>query len=136
MINRKGVMKMTIHQKELEATIQLSAKKRYEYFIKKIVDFEEIWSLTNEMGWVTSVDDLGVTQLHFWPTKDHAAYCAIDQWEKTVPAIIDLDDFIEEWLPGMKADGISPSIFYNQIDSVSIDIQTLKEDIEEELKNY
>ncbi|MDR7248790.1 hypothetical protein [Bacillus pumilus] len=55
---------------------------------------------------------------------------------KTVPELIDLDDLIEEWLPGMIADGINPSIFYNPNDSVSIEIQTLKEDIEEELKNY
>ncbi len=56
--------------------------------------------------------------------------------KKTVPEMIDLDDFIEEWLPGMIADGINPSIFYNRKDSVSIEIQTLKKDIEEELKNY
>nr|WP_111291718.1 DUF2750 domain-containing protein [Bacillus safensis] len=127
---------MSMHPKELETTIQLSAKKRYDYFIKKIVDFEEVWSLSNEKGWVMSEDERGVPQLHFWATKDHAAYCAIDQWEKTVPEMIDLEDFIEEWLPGMIADGINPSIFYNRNDSVSIEIQTLKEDIEEELKNY
>ncbi|MEH7633381.1 DUF2750 domain-containing protein [Bacillus pumilus] len=53
-----------------------------------------------------------------------------------MPEMIDLDDFLEEWLPGMIADGINPSIFYNRNDSVSIEIHTLKKDIEEELKNY
>ncbi|GLJ03691.1 hypothetical protein [Bacillus sp. YKCMOAS1] len=43
---------MSMHPKELETTIQLSAKKRYDYFIKKIVDLEEVWSLSNEKGWV------------------------------------------------------------------------------------
>ncbi|MEK5297860.1 DUF2750 domain-containing protein [Bacillus sp. FSL R5-0659] len=127
---------MSMHPKELETTIQLSAKKRYNYFIKKIVDLEEVWSLSNEKGWVMSEDERGVPQFHFWATKDHAAYCAIDQWEKTVPEMINLEDFIEEWLPGMIADGFNPSIFYNRNNSVSIEIQTLKEDIEEELKNY
>ncbi|WP_342496492.1 hypothetical protein [Bacillus sp. FSL K6-3149] len=55
---------------------------------------------------------------------------------KSLPEMIDLDDLIEEWLPGMIANGINPSIFYNRNDSVSIKIHTLKEDIEEELKNY
>ncbi|MGV6980786.1 DUF2750 domain-containing protein [Bacillus pumilus] len=55
---------------------------------------------------------------------------------KSLPEMIDLDDLIEEWLPVMIADGINPSIFYNRNDSVSIEIQTLKEEIEEELKNY
>ncbi len=53
-----------------------------------------------------------------------------------MPEMIDLDDFLEEWLQGMIADGINPSIFYNRNDSVSIEIPTLKEDIEEELKKY
>ncbi|WP_240792654.1 DUF2750 domain-containing protein [Bacillus pumilus] len=55
---------------------------------------------------------------------------------KSLPEMIDLDDLIEEWLPGMIENGINPSIFYNRNDSVLIEIQTLKEDIEEELKNY
>ncbi|GJI58588.1 hypothetical protein BATMR_16160 [Bacillus altitudinis] len=75
---------MSMHPKELETTMQLPAKKCYDYFIKKIVDFEEVWSLRNEKGRVMSEDDYRVPQLHFWPTEDHAAYCAIDQWEKTV----------------------------------------------------
>lgn len=33
---------MSMHLKELETTMQLPAKKRYDYFIKKIVDFEEV----------------------------------------------------------------------------------------------
>ncbi|WP_260849873.1 DUF2750 domain-containing protein [Bacillus pumilus] len=54
-----------MHPKELETTIQLSAKKRYDYFIKKIVDFEEVWSLRNEKGWVMSEDEHGIPQLIF-----------------------------------------------------------------------
>ncbi|MEH7896303.1 DUF2750 domain-containing protein, partial [Bacillus pumilus] len=50
--------------------------------------------------------------------KEHAAYCAIEPWGKSMPEMIDLDDFLEEWLPGMIADGINPSIFYNRNDSV------------------
>ncbi|MCY7436349.1 DUF2750 domain-containing protein [Bacillus pumilus] len=123
-----------MHPKELETTVQLSAKKRYDYFIKKIVDFEEVWSLRNEKGWVMSEDEYGAPQLHFWPTEEHAAYC--EPGRKSLPEMIDLDDLIEEWLPGMIENGINPSIFYNRNDSVSIKIHTLKEDIEEELKNY
>ncbi|MFF2415364.1 DUF2750 domain-containing protein [Bacillus safensis] len=65
--------------------LSLNLNKRskfYAYFIKKIVDFEEVWSLRNENGWVMSEDEHGVPQLHFWPTENHAAYSAIDPWEK------------------------------------------------------
>ncbi|MFB8735254.1 DUF2750 domain-containing protein [Bacillus sp. SL00103] len=56
---------MSMHPKELETTVQLPAKKRYDYFIKKIVDFEEVWSLRNEKGWVMSEDEYGVPRFIF-----------------------------------------------------------------------
>lgn len=56
---------MSMHPKELETTVQLSAKKRYDYFIKKIADFEEVWSLSNERGWVMSEDERGVPSFIF-----------------------------------------------------------------------
>ncbi|MBG9818389.1 DUF2750 domain-containing protein [Bacillus safensis] len=127
---------MSLNKKEFESTINLNLKKRYSYFIKKIADYEEVWSLSNEKGWVTSEDEDGRIQLHFWPTEEHAAYCAIDKWEGTVPEAIELEDFIEAWIPGMKSDGVGVSIFYNNENSISVDVQKLKGDIEEELKNY
>lgn len=49
---------------------------------------------------------------------------------------IDLYEFMNEWLPGMKSDGIKPSIFWNNVDSVVVDTERLKKDLDEELENY
>lgn len=114
----------------------MEPRKRYEYFIKKIVDFEEVWSLSNEKGWVTSKASDGSLMLHFWPTKEHAKLCAIKEWENSTPESIDLEDFVGNWLPGMLNDGVSISIFYNNIDSITLPINKIMEDIEEELENY
>ena len=43
---------------------------------------------------------------------------------------------MQEWLPGMKKDGIKPSIFWNNVDSAVLDIDTLILDLEDELKKY
>ncbi|KWZ82348.1 hypothetical protein [Heyndrickxia coagulans] len=43
---------------------------------------------------------------------------------------------MNEWLPGMKSDGIKPSIFWNNVDSVVVDTERLKKDLDEELENY
>ncbi|MCZ1269023.1 DUF2750 domain-containing protein, partial [Paenibacillus tundrae] len=42
--------------KEFEAVIKLPANIRYEYFIKKVTDSEEIWGLYDD-GWAMSSDD-------------------------------------------------------------------------------
>ena len=129
---------MSMHPKEFETTVQLPAKKRYDYFIKKIVDFEEVWSLRNEKGWVMSEDEIirKYRSFIFGRQRSMPLIVRLNYGENLLPEMIDLDDFLEEWLPGMIADGINPSIFYNRNDSVSIEIPTLKEDVEEELKNY
>lgn len=50
--------------------------KKYEYFIKKVVDFEEIGRQYD------------------------------DGWECYKATAIDLYDFLESWIPGMKQDGL------------------------------
>lgn len=124
-----------MNQKEFEAVVKLPASKRYEYFIKKVADFEEVWGLFDE-GWAISQDDNGNTLIPFWSKKEFAQHCAIADWKNYLPKKIDLDEFINEWLPGMKKDGYKPSIFWNNNDSAVLEIETLLEDLNTELENY
>lgn len=49
---------------------------------------------------------------------------------------MDLTEFIDEFLPQIKEDGIKPSIFFNNEDSAVLDIDPFIQDIETELENY
>ena len=124
-----------MNKNEFNSVVKISAAKRYVYFIKKVVDFEEIWGLYNE-GWATTEDDKGRILIPFWPKKEFAEACAIGEWGNYKPIAIGLDEFIEKWLPGMKEDGNLPSIFWNNIDSTVVENDILKRDIENELENY
>lgn len=95
---------------ELHALLRASNNSKYEYFIKKIVDYEEVWGLYNN-GWATTQDENGNVMIPFWPKKEFAQYFASGEWEGNLPANIELDDFIEEWLPNMKKDGVKPAVF-------------------------
>lgn len=124
-----------MNQKEYEAVVKLPAAKRYEYFVKKIVDFEEVWGLYDD-GWATTKDDSGYVLIPFWPKKEFAQYCAIEEWTNYQPKKIELDEFLEEWLPGMKEDGNKPSIFWNNDDAALVDVDILLQDLRNELENY
>jgi len=126
---------MLLNSKEIEAVSKLPASKRYEYFIKKVADFEEVWGLFDD-GWAISEDEEGNPLIPFWPKKEFAHLCAVDEWKNYKPEKIELEEFMREWLPGMKKDGIKPSIFWNNVDSVVPDIDRLISDLEEELKKY
>ncbi|QTD40858.1 DUF2750 domain-containing protein [Sporosarcina sp. Te-1] len=124
-----------MNNKELEVVSKLPASKRYEYFIKKVADFEEVWALFDD-GWAVSEDDNGNTLIPFWPKKEFATLCAVEEWKNYKAEQIDLSEFMQTWLPGMKTDGIKPSIFLNNEDSVVIEIDNLVLDLQEELEKY
>nr|WP_250620825.1 DUF2750 domain-containing protein [Bacillus subtilis] len=60
----------------------------------------------------------------------------MEKWKSTYPESISLEDFVENWLPGMLRDKVGISIFNNNIDSVLIPISQVLSDIEDELEHY
>ncbi|PWA08158.1 DUF2750 domain-containing protein [Pueribacillus theae] len=124
-----------MNTKEIEALLHRPANIRYEYFIKKVVDFEEVWGLYNE-GWATAQDNDGNMLIPFFPKKGFAENCAKNEWEGFEAAAIDLYEFIDEWLVGMKKDRVKPSIFPTEEDAALVEIDVLLRDINSELENY
>ncbi|WP_235860371.1 DUF2750 domain-containing protein [Rossellomorea aquimaris] len=80
--------------KEIEVVSNLPASKRYEYFIKKVTDFEEVWGLYYD-GWAILEDDNGNTLMPFWPKKEFANLCAVDEWNDYKAEQIELEDFMQ-----------------------------------------
>ncbi|MEK3808142.1 DUF2750 domain-containing protein [Bacillus sp. FSL H8-0547] len=124
-----------MHIVEINAVLKLPSNVRYEYFIKRVTDYEEVWSLFSD-GWATFRDEDGKLLIPFFPKKEFAEISAEKEWASYKARSISLDDFIEKWLPGMKKNGIIPSIFPlgNDMEAVSIDV--LLKDLEMELENY
>ena len=124
-----------MNQHEFQAVISQPASVRYEYFIKKVVDYEELWGLYND-GWATAQDDMGNILIPFYSNEKFAEAFAKNEWEGCRPKKIELGDFLEKWLPGMKSDAVKPSIFPTDTDSAVIDVDTLRENLERELEKY
>ncbi|HBW38916.1 DUF2750 domain-containing protein [Desulfosporosinus sp. BICA1-9] len=124
-----------MNNKEFEALIKIPVPKRYEHFIKKVVDWEEVWGLFN-YGWAIISDKDGNKMIPFLFKKEFALYCAKEEWADYTPKNIELNDFIEKWLPGMKKEEIKPAIFFNNINSAVLSVDTLLNDLKQELENY
>lgn len=122
--------------KKIQNIINLSKEERYNYFIRKVADFEQVWGLYND-GWALLGDDLNNQVFPFWPEKEFAELCANDQWSGYEPKSIDLDNFMEKWIPGMEKDKIEVNIFYTpQSKGVTISPNQLGNDLGEELEQY
>lgn len=120
---------------EIENVLKLDNEKKYEYFIKKIADYEEIWSLKDKDGWAS----LGADDKQYfpvWAKKEYADLCISDEWEGYESGSIHLQDFMEMWIPGLKKDGIRITVMWHKGKGIDVDWDTLLEDIQEELEEY
>ena len=99
------------NKNEITNVLKLSANKRYEYFIKKVVDTENIWSLRESEGWALIGDDKGNTYMPLWPLQAFASLCATKDWEGYKTELIDINYFLEEFIYTLKDNNILPCIF-------------------------
>lgn len=126
---------MDINKKK-ENILKLSEEERYDYFTRRLTDFEEVWGLDKD-GWALLRNDLNNQVFPFWPEKEFAKLCAVDQWEGYVSKSIDIYTFLEKWIPGMELDKILVSIFYTpQAKGKVISPQILGNALNEELEQY
>lgn len=49
--------------------------------------------------------------LPLWPEKEFAALCAVDEWRDYIPEAIELENFLQKWVPGMTKDKTLISVF-------------------------
>lgn len=122
--------------KKIENVVKLSDEDRYDYFIRKVADFEELWGLHNN-GWALLGDDLNNQILPFWPEKEFAELCAVGQWAEYKAKSINLDSFLEKWVSGMEKDKMLVNIFRTpRSKGKTVSPRELGNDIEEELEQY
>ena len=86
-----------ISGKEFENVLRLRPEKRYEYFIKKVADWQEIWSLWKD-GWVLMGDANHTEIVPVWPHPMFAEAFAVGEWLGYEPKRIGLDDWLTKWL--------------------------------------
>ncbi|MGB7992096.1 MAG: DUF2750 domain-containing protein, partial [Candidatus Methylophosphatis roskildensis] len=115
--------------------IALDARARYEYFIRKVTDFETVWGLFGQ-GWATGAAN-GQNAVPFWPEEGFAALCANDEWDHCSPKEIPLQDFLRKWLPGMDRDHNMCWIFpTRESTGYLVHPLGLKQDLDAELAQY
>lgn len=122
--------------KKIENIVKMTEDERYDYFIRKVADFEQVWGL-NDNGWALLGDDDGNQILPLWPEREFAELCAVDQWKNYKPESIELDNFLEKWIPGMINAKTLINIFLTPDAKGSVvSPPTLESDLQDELEQY
>jgi hypothetical protein len=130
-------MTWEIHKKEFENVLKMNGPERYDYFIRKVADWEEVWSLKAEGGWAMVGSSDSDECIPFWPHPEYARVCAKDRWEEYSPEAISINVFMEKWLVGMSNDGINAAIFQlPQNKGVVVTPEKILSDLRAELEQY
>ncbi len=93
---------------ELRRLQALPAADRALQLVQLAADWEELWGLTDDHGWVVSQ---ATDALPLWPHPDLARACAQGPWEGAEPAAIPLDELLESLLPQLEAEGLGTALF-------------------------
>lgn len=130
-------MSWIMPDKEFENVLSLSASKRYAYFIKKVSDWKQIWSLRNQEGWVLAGDEQGNELVPVWPHERFASACAVSNWKECEPSLIELSVWLTRWIPGILNDRRLIAVFPTPSHrGIIVSPERLKLDLESELLLY
>jgi hypothetical protein len=89
-----------ISQREIDSVLSESPEKRFEYTIKRIADWETLWTIVDEaeaLGMLT--DEVQNVIFPIWPFKEFAQLYCTGNFANYTPMVIELSDFLEEYLP-------------------------------------
>ena len=90
--------------------INSSPTDKYEYFVKTVLDSEEIWVINDDTNYVMLTDKDNNEVIPVWPNKIFADMFLIDDWKNFEVSTFNLWEFID-WCNDLKADGIKILVF-------------------------
>lgn len=101
-------MSWEITEDEIQRMLGLPAGDRSITFFQLVADWEETWGLQEADGWVVGKD---TDALPLWPHSDFAKACARGPWEGAAPALVSLDELVDDLLPLLEEDGLRVAVF-------------------------
>lgn len=84
----------------------LEEQEALSAFAAELASKTEIWGLMGESGWALcpSIEFEETDVLPFFSSKEAASLLCSGEWEAYHPEAIQLESFLDEWLPGMHED--------------------------------
>lgn len=99
-----------MNEKKVASITAMGGPDRYDYFVRKVADFELLYGLFDD-GWAMMESDDETRCFPFWPESEFAELLATERWKNYRPKEIELATFLGRWIPGMTKDGLSVAVF-------------------------
>ncbi len=105
-------MRKQVNNLEFSSVIELLAAKRYKYFVNRVADSSELWSLGASSSTLAIVSDQSeVLCLPVWPAREFAIACAVGAWSEYVPRRFEVHCFLTEELVYCRRSALHIAVF-------------------------
>ncbi|MFD1700085.1 DUF2750 domain-containing protein [Halopseudomonas phragmitis] len=130
-------MPYKMNGKQFASVLALDTFDRYVHFIGKIADWEQLWGVKSDEGWLVPVAPEGFEYFPLWPHPDYAQKIADENFPGHTATEISLEDLLEHWLPLFEQDKLKVAVFPNREWTFwCINPTDLKSAITDELAKY
>ena len=123
-----------LSEKEMAGVLSADGPTRYEHFVKQVADWQLVWGLREDDGWVSMGLSSHEPAFPVWPHEAYAQLCATEAWASAKPTSIEVHEWVESWLPGLGKDGSQIAVFPTpEGKGLLVDPRKLRADLEKEL---
>ena len=125
-----------MHPKEIENILKLTPFERYQYFIRKIADWEIAYSLIFLDGdyAVSTIDDKKLFPI--WSAKEFAELSKTNGWESCNIIELTFDDFEETLFDYIDENNLLLNVFPIDKTGFVVSLEEFAKDLNEELEQY
>ena len=131
---------MKVSKQELEAVTALSPEKRYNYFVKRICDWEQVWTLYEDDYIVLNEAKNDKLYILLFPFKDFAKHYATNtRGMKGVSyKSFEINEFLETIIKKLQANNVSNALVFPVANGYGLNVSMIDmvKDIQSELENY
>jgi len=128
---------MKISQKEIESVSRLTSIERYNYFLKRVADFELMYTLIDEQGNLAISEIEHKLMVSFWSAKEYAQINAINEWKNYQIKEFSVEEFENELIDIIETNNYILNIFpINDKTGVVVDLNEFARDLNNEMKKY
>lgn len=100
-----------LSEADFSAIVSLVGSERFAHFLRQAIRERHVWGLRDSRGWAGIAGREGELCFPVWPHPRFAEACAVEDWARHSPTPIKIEDWIEEWLPALEADGAAVAVF-------------------------
>ena len=130
-------MPYVMNEKQFESVQSLDSNDRFQHFVSIVADWEQLWTVKSDEGWLVPVAPEGFEYFPVWPHPEYAQKITDLNFPGHKAEEISLQEFLSHWLPLLQDDDVKVAVFPNREWTFwCIEADDLMAELVEEMRQY